>query len=169
MSSLLAPDHLLALKTATRDLVKAVGNLERAAELTGRSTTQVARWYAARDETDPTKPSTTVIDAGSIAVLEADLADRGDPRRPVTECLARLGGRRLTDASGGAARASIARAAAELSGISGKLAAALMDALADGEVTATEAEISDRIARDLTEAVADLRRSLGSRMAGGVA
>lgn len=160
MSRPISLADLTQLKAATHDLVKAVSGLDRAAEIAGVSKSQVRRWYAERDESDPSQPSWTTIDSLSIAVLEADLAERGNPRRPVTECLARLGGRALSDAAGGVARASIAAAAATLFGLVGDLTADLALSLADGVVTPTEGASGDAKARAVMAALVDLRQAL---------
>ena len=158
---------LLRLKAATKDLVDLVDGIERAARLTGRSKSQVARWYAARDERDPDQPCTTTIDAAAVAALERDLAERGDGRRPVTEVLAAFGGRGLTEPEAGRRRADVAAAAARLSVQTGALTTSLLEALADGVVTASEAEIGDGKARAVAEALDHLRTALAAARAGG--
>lgn len=159
MSFSLPPSDLTALKIAAHDLVKAAGGVERAALLTGRGKSQVARWSAALDDKTG-EPCRATIDAASIAALERDLAERGDPRRPVTECLARLGGRALADAVDGRARVTVAKAAARISGEVGRLMTTLVEALADGEVSTTEATLGDAAAREVGEALVHLRQAL---------
>lgn len=159
---MLSPADLRRLKAATKDLVDLVDGVERASRLTGRSKSQVARWYAARDDKNPDEPCLATIDAASVAVLEQDLADRGEPRRPVTEVLARFAGRSLGDAAVERTRRDVAVAAARFSGEVGRMITHLVEALADGVVSETESAIGDAHARTVSKALEDLRSALAA-------
>jgi hypothetical protein len=161
-------EDLMALKGATLDLVKAVGGIARAAELTGISSSQVARWYAARDEKDPSEPSWVTIDVISAGLLERALSDLGDPRRPVTRFLARLNGLDLGEGEGvreqahAVSAAAISFAAAAQAGIT-----ELMMAIADGKVTVSEATGCDRAMAEVEGHLAALRSALASASVSG--
>lgn len=166
MSRPLSLADLTALKAATHDLVKAVDGVDRAATITGLGKSTIARAYAARDEKDPEATSWTTLDLVSVALLEQDLAARGDPRRPVTECLARLGGRALRDAVGERHSRSVASAATAAMEAFGELASNLMESLADGTVTPTEGVTGDAKAARLLAAVTELRTAFAAVRAG---
>lgn len=159
---MLSPADLRRLKAATKDLIDLVDGIERAARLTSRSKSQVARWYAARDDKNPDEPCLATIDAASVALLERDLADRGEPRRPVTEVLAGFAGRSLGDAGIERARRDVASAAARFSGEVGGLITHLVEALGDGIVTETESALGDARARTVSQALEDLRMALAA-------
>lgn len=160
-----APD-LAALKGATKDLVKAVGGLDRAAELTGLSTSQIARWYASRDERDPERPSWTVADLVSVVLLERELDELGDPRRPVTACLARLAGCDLDLGRDRRERIRVAAAAEGITGAAHDMVGELLRVLSDGRVTPAEAESADRRAAALETELVRLRGALAAARAG---
>jgi hypothetical protein len=159
---------LAALKGATRDLVTGVGGVERAAATAGMSRATVARWYAMRDERDPEAASTVTIDPISIAALESEMAAMGDPRRPVTACLARLGGRRLADEAVASIGRPIGEAVTALMGALGPLIETLVAGLADGTVTASEAALGDRAAVAAEEALVKVRSALAAIRAGAI-
>lgn len=135
---------LISLKAATKDLVDAVDGIHRAAKLCSTSPNKVRRWYAERSELDPDEPSLATIDALSIVLLERDLAARGSPSRPVTECLVRLAGLELRGADDVTTARTVAAATGRFVAASGEATATIMDALADGVVTPTEALRADQ-------------------------
>lgn len=159
------PDRT-ALKTAIHDLVKACSGLDRAAAITGIGKSSLARAYADRDEKNPAELSWTTLDLVSVALLEADLAERGDPRRPVTECLARLTGRTLRDDVAVASRSSVALAATALMAAFGELSTDLVASLGDGVVTPTEGATGDAKAARVQSVLIELRTALAAAKAG---
>ena len=167
MSRPLSDTDLAALKSATKDLVQAVGGLARAAALTGYSDSQISRWYQMRDGRDPDVLSRTIIDLASVACLERELAELDDPRRPVTACLARLNGRELTDAPATRACARVAAAAAEFTEAVHGVIENVMVALSDGKVTPAEALGTDDKAAKAERALLGLRSSLSAAKIGG--
>ncbi|MBA4204627.1 MAG: hypothetical protein C0457_06535 [Polymorphum sp.] len=139
------------IKAATRDLVAHCGGIQRAADKSSSSKSQVGRWQSVTDG--------DVIPLPQVLALEADC---GVPF--VTTVMAELQGRRLTDAESGdvvtasglhSAHAEAMRAAAETM-------AAMAAALADGRITKAEAEIINRNYGTLEGAVTKTRQALAA-------
>jgi hypothetical protein len=142
------------IKAATRDLVKACGGIERAAEIAFAGKSTVGRWQHAGEE--------------DIIPLPAALALEADCDRPfVTRVMADLNGRGLTDPE-----ASSAAAGCLLSGhnaLMGEFAALTTEvaaATADGHVSPAEAEMADRAAAALERKLADFRATCAAKKSG---
>lgn len=143
------------IKAATRDLVKACGGIERAAEisLVGKST--VGRWQHAGEE--------DIIPLPAVLALEADC-----DRPFVTRVMADLNGRGLTDPQAAAEAAQcLNRRLNALMRHFGGLTTEVASAKADGVVSPTEAEMVDRAAAALEREIGDMRRDLAAKKAGG--
>lgn len=142
------------IKATTRDLVKACGGIERAADiaLVGKST--VSRWQHAGEE--------DIIPLPAVLALETECG-----RPYITRIMADLNGRGLTDPE---AEADVAGTlATHHNGLMHKFAALSTDvasAMADGVVSPAEAEIVDRTASEMERSLAEMRRKLASKKAG---
>ncbi|MBX3543601.1 hypothetical protein [Chelatococcus sp.] len=138
------------IKSATRDLVRLCGGVVRAGEITNTSKSEVSRWQSAND--------TDIIPISAVLALQAEC---GVPM--ITTVMADLEGRRLSDpeSEGIAASTSCFRTHhAEFLRASADVSVATATALADGEVSAAEAEIVDRELADLERVVATKRQML---------
>lgn len=135
------------IKAATRDLVERTGGVERASTiaLVGKST--ISRWCVASEP--------DVISISAALSLEKEC---GMPL--VTAVMADIHGRQLTegDHDGGNA-ATILRDNAEAIRAAAELMATAANAMDDGKITATEAEVIDRRAGALEAAIVPLRAS----------
>jgi len=138
-TTILTPDIIRhRIKGATRDLIRLCGGIERCAELTGYSDTQVSRWQGPGE--------TATIPLPAVVVLEADC---GLPT--VTAAMAALNGRTVAtpERPGEAMRRSILANFACVTAKSAAVQAAVSDALADRVVTPAEAEVIARAVGDM--------------------
>lgn len=143
------------LKAAQRDLIKMVGGIERAAEITSISKSHVGRWNNATD------PDLMPINAALL--LEAEC---GVPL--ITSVMAELNGRRLADpdAAQGNSGCVLSRHA-EAVRQAAELMATGAAAFADGKLTPTEAQDMDRAASTMERGLAELRKALAGARGGG--
>lgn len=145
------------LKAAQRDLIKFVGGIERAAEITSMSKSQVGRWNNAGDS--------EVMSVPAALLLEAECG-----QAPFTTVMAELNGRRVSDPDAEArAQACVWATHAETARKAAELLAKGALAMADGKVTAAEASGLDQAASELMTAVADLRMATAGVRAEGAA
>lgn len=146
------------VKAAQRDLIKLNGGIERAAELTSISKSQIGRMNNPADG--------ELMTLAAVVILEADC---GQP--VVTAVMAEANGRRLTDPEAErAAEVSVLSAHADVMRQSGELAHSMAVAISDGRVTPAEAQTIDRVAAKVAEANAELRAALaGIKAQGGAA
>lgn len=93
--------------------------------------------------------------------------ERGDPRRPVSECLGRMAGRDLVDTAERRRRADVGAAAVAAMTAFGEMAADLTASLADGVVTPTEGARGDALVGRMQETLIALRAALAVARAGG--
>lgn len=143
------------IKAAQRDLIKLNGGIERAAEITSISKSQIGRMNNPGD-----------VELMSLAAVIALEADCGQPL--VTAVLAETNGRRLTDPEAErAADVCVMASHAEMMRQSAEVAHALAVAIADGQVTAAEAHTVDRALSSLQHATSDLRAALANIKARG--
>lgn len=143
----LDPTILNQIKSATRDLVRCCGGVERAGKIADLSTSEVSRLQS------PSSPS--VISLTAALALEADC---GVPY--VTGVMARLNGRGLTDPDGAGAAGDVLVAFSAASEIFGKVVSTFAGALSDGTMTPAEAEAVDRFVGQLGGALDHLRHHL---------
>lgn len=143
------------IKSATRDLVRNCGGLERCAELTSLGKSTIGRYQSAADP--------DIITLPAVVALEADC---GIPF--VTSVMAELNGRRLSDpeAAAGATVSCVIKGHADVMQRSADLAGAMADAMSDLVVTPAEAEIADRRLSELMTSASDLRQKLAALKAG---
>jgi hypothetical protein len=146
------------VKAAQRDLIKLCGGIERSAELTSISKSQIGRMNNPADG--------ELMTLAAVVILEADC---GQP--VVTAVMAETNGRRLTDPEAErAAEVGVLSAHADLMRQNGELAYSMSVAIADGRVTPAEAQTIDRVAAKVAEANSELRAALaGIKAQGGVA
>ena len=157
MSRAISDAWFFRIKAATRDAIVRAGGVVRAGEITLASKTEASRWQSVTDE--------AIIPIPAALALEAEI---GMP--VITEAMADLQGRRLSDDVAAASEAScLIRDNAEVLRQTAELATAMALALADGKITPAEAERIDRSARALDAAVGDMRRNLACVRAGGPA
>lgn len=137
------------IKSATRDLVKACGTLERCEKICATSDSHISRWQKS------THPD--IINVSAALALEADC---GIPY--VTKVMAELNGRRLSDleADGYVPLATVHAEHAESMRAASEALATMASALADGKITPAEAEAADRAYAELATAVSRFRMSL---------
>lgn len=149
-------ETMLAVKAATRDLVKGAGGLARAAAIAGASTSQVSRWQSASDP--------DVIPLGAVLALEAETG-----LACVTAQMAAANGRALTPGQGLPATgpACVMRQHAEVVAEAAGLMAEVSQACADGRLTPAEIELIDRAAGDLDVAAERFRAQLAAAKARG--
>jgi hypothetical protein len=145
------------VKAAQRDLIKIVGGIDRAAEISSVSTSHIGRMNNARD-----------TDLMPLSVVYALETECGMP--VVTQAMAELSGRRLTDPEGEQkASVNFVSAFSEVMQKTGTLAASGGAAMTDLFVSHTEANGMDRVAADLERATSKLRQALaGVQAQGGV-
>ena len=145
------------IKAATRDLTDLCGGVVRSGEIANVSDTSVSRWRVAT--------CSDVIPIPAALALEDEC---GVP--VVTTVMAELNGRRLTDGAGkGGSGAAVAARQAEFFRAASEMMAQGATALADGDVTAAEAEIWDRFAAGAERELAALRLDLAAIKAGEAA
>lgn len=144
------------IKGATRDLIKLCGGIERCAELTGFSDTQVSRWQS------PGEAATIPLPA--IIVLEADC---GLPS--VTAAMAALNGRALAapEGSGDVMRRTILDGFACVVSKSASVQIAYSEALSDNKVTPSEAEVITRAAGDIIASAQQVQQDMAAVKARG--
>jgi len=146
---------LYRIKAAQRDLIERCGGILRVEAISGFSKSQVGRWNS------PADPDLMPI--GAIRTLEADCGIA-----LVTAVLAEANGRRLTDPEAERVQdVSVMLTHAELMRCAAELANGMAVAIADGQVTPTEAQTVDRLAAGLERAASDLRASLAGIKARG--
>ena len=134
------------VKAAQRDLIKAAGGIDRAADITSISRSQIGRCNNAADP--------ELLTIAAIIQLEAET---GLPL--VTQAMAEINGRRLTDPVHDAARASeLLSQYSDAIRHAGELMSAGAAAFADGKVTPAEAQIMDREAGRLERSLGELRK-----------
>ncbi|PRD42471.1 hypothetical protein C5748_16240 [Phyllobacterium phragmitis] len=138
------------LKAAQRDLIKLAGQIERVAEITSISKSQVGRWNNTQD--------TDLIPLNAVLLLEAEC---GVPI--VTAVMAELNGRRLADPDEAQkSTGTILARYAETVRQAGELMSAGAKAFADGKLTPAEAQQMDRVANDVERSLSDLRKLLAA-------
>lgn len=145
------------IKAATRDLVKACGGIERAAEISHAGKSTVGRWQHAGEE--------DIIPLPAVLALEADC-----DRPYVTRVMADLNGRGLTDAQ--ATETAAGCLTSHHNAVMGRFAEMTSEvaaAMADGTVSPAEAEMVDRGAAEMMRAVEAMRRGLAALKAGAPA
>ncbi|OCC05237.1 hypothetical protein BA190_10055 [Labrys sp. WJW] len=147
---------ILRIKAATRDLVKVCGGVVRAGEIALLSKSEISRFQA------PGSPDLITIPAA--LALEADC---GLPL--VTQVMADMSGRRLTDPEAEERQqACLASDISETLRKSAEVMTAYASAIADGVVTAAEAEAIDRVAGELGTNVLSMRRNLAAVKASNI-
>jgi hypothetical protein len=154
MSSAVSDHFLYRLKAATRDLVKLVGGVVRAGEITSHSKTTVSRWQSV---TDP-----DVIDLCAAIALEVEC---GVPL--ITTVMAEAGGRRLSAQTEASTAASVLVRHAELMRAGADIASHLAAAMADNTITPAEAEAVDRSLAAQEAHMREMRGALAGIRAGG--
>lgn len=143
------------LKAAQRDLIKMVGGIERAAEITSISKSHVGRWNNATD--------TDLMPMPAVLLLEAEC---GVPL--LTTVMAELNGRRLADPDvDGGSSGSVLSRHAEAMRQAAELMATGAAAFADGKLTPAEAQDMDRAASTMERGIAELRKALAGARANG--
>lgn len=139
---------LFRVKAAQRDLIERCGGILRAEQLTGFSKSHVGRWN------NPNDPD--LMPLGAVRALEADC---GQPL--VTAVMAEANGRRLTDPEEERrSQANVMVALAEAMRNSAEVMHAAAMAMADGEITPTEATAVDRALSQQERSISDLRNGL---------
>lgn len=143
------------VKSAQRDLIKTVGGIERAAEISSVSVSHIGRMNNARD-----------TDLMPLSVVYALETECGLPI--VTQAMAELSGRRLSD-PGAEHRANVdvLVSYSEVMQRAASLMATAAQAISDGKVTPTEAAAMDREAAILERGLSTYRQSLAVIRAGG--
>ncbi|MCM5556304.1 hypothetical protein M4J40_01405 [Pleomorphomonas sp. NRK JP5] len=141
-------DALSLIKGATRDLVKACGGLTRCERICGFSDSSISRW--------------TLSTYGDVIPIMAALVLEAECGVPwVTSAMAEVNGRRLGDASGGAAvSVSLQRLHAEADLAMSETGLEVQKAFEDGRVTPSEAEVMDRKAAKTEQKVREFRQGL---------
>lgn len=136
------------VKAAQRDLIRLVGGIERAAEISSVSPSHIGRMNNARD--------TDLMPLSVVYALESDC------RVPVvTQAMAELNGRRLSDPDAERkADISVIATYSELMHKAAELMASGAAALADSVVTPAEAMKMDRDASALERGLSDFRQAL---------
>lgn len=152
MNPFLHPEQRRRLLTAkTRELIAAVGGIEAAAEICARGKSTVARWQDF--ETGDSAPVECVMRmemAAGVAIVSQALAESLSscaPARTHTHAPAR-------------AREGCAEALAEMTMQAGTVGSQLVKALADGKVTATEAQMSSRFIGQLRRTIDEMETNL---------
>lgn len=137
------------LKAAQRDLIKHCGGIERCAELTSVSKSQIGRWNNAVDPDLMSLPAVLRLEAECSLPL-------------VTSVMAGINGRRLADPdeTPAGASANIMATHAESVLRFAELATVAAKAFADGKLSTAEASEMDRAASRLDRIIADLRSGL---------
>ncbi|MCB5201906.1 hypothetical protein LH464_05360 [Neorhizobium sp. T786] len=146
---------LYRIKAAQRDLIERCGGIMRVVEKAGFSKSEVGRW---NNSSEP-----DLMPIGAIAVLERDCG-----QALVTAVLAETNGRRLSDPDEERkAEVCVLNSHAELMRQSAELAHSIAVAIADGQVSPSEAQTIDRAASGIQKGLSDLRASLATIKARG--
>lgn len=155
MSQQISEASYQRIKSATRDLVKACGGVERAGSITNMSTSEVSRWQSA-------SALRSIIPLDAVLALEADCG-----LLLVTSAMASVNGRRLADPDGGdvSAMQVMGRYAETVRTVSEMMAVAAT-ALADGKLTGSEIEMLIRALGDMQRATGLFQRDLSDAKAG---
>lgn len=144
------------LKAAQRDLIKMCGGIERCAEITSMSKSQVGRWNNAVDG--------DLMPLNAVYLLEAECNVL-----LVTSALANLNNRRLADSDQSEKQnADILTGFSETVQHAGELMNAGAAAFADGKITPAEAVAMDRAAGTLEQKVAQMRNALAAAKTGSL-
>ncbi|MCA3636886.1 MAG: hypothetical protein IOC54_14310 [Methylobacterium sp.] len=154
MRSPIADSWFIAIKQATRDLVLASRGVVAAGEVAHASRSEVSRWQCA---TDP-----DIIPLAAVLALEAEC---GQPL--VTGAMARLHGMRLSGEAPSSA-AAIAASHAQIMQHFARLMQDMAHALADGQITPSEAGSLRRLGGDVMRGVNELCSQLEAAQAGVV-
>ncbi|CAN7429319.1 hypothetical protein LJR251_002731 [Rhizobium rhizogenes] len=145
------------VKAAQRDLIKLVGGIDRAAEISSVSPSHIGRMNNARD-----------TDLMPLSVVYALESECGVP--VVTQAMAELNGRRLSDPE--ADHRTNVNVLSSYSNVLQKAAALMATgaaAMADAYVTPAEAHAMDRHAADIERGLASFRQALAVvKATGGV-
>jgi len=143
------------IKAAQRDLIKRAGGIERVAEITTFSKSQVGRWN-----------SSTEADLMPLAAIVVCEADTGVAL--VTAVMAEINGRRLSDPEEEKrGQTSVFATFAEAKRHDAELTHSFSLAIADGYVSAAEADVADRKAAAQINALTEFRASLATIRAQG--
>lgn len=143
------------VKAAQRDLIKLVGGIDRAAELSSVSPSHIGRMNNARD-----------TDLMPLSVVYALESECGVP--VVTQAMAELSGRRLTDPERAQnANVDVLTSYSEVMQKAAGLLSAGATAMADGLVTPAEAHSMDREAAAIERALPPFRQALAVIKAAG--
>lgn len=143
------------IKAAQRDLIRLVGGIDRAAEISSVSPSHIGRMNNPRD-----------TDLMPISVVYALESECGVP--VVTSAMAELNGRRLTDPENDKAIGQgVVVAYSEMVRRAGDLISGGAVAISDMVVTPAEATKMDRDAAELQEGIAILRKALAAVKASG--
>lgn len=146
---------LYRIKAAQRDLIERCGGIMRVVEKSGYSKSEVGRW---NNGSEP-----DLMPVGAIALLERDCG-----QALVTAVLAETNGRRLTDPDEARkAEINVLTGHAEVMRRQAEAANALAVAIADGNVTPSEATTVDRSLASVEAAISELRASLAVIKASG--
>ncbi|MDM9619098.1 hypothetical protein [Rhizobium sp. S96] len=145
------------VKAAQRDLIKIVGGIDRAAEISSVSASHIGRMNNARD-----------TDLMPLSVVYALESECGLP--VVTQAMAELSGRRLSDPDAEhKANVDVLTSYSELMQKAASLMAAGATAMADGVVTPAEAHSMDREAASIERGISRFRQALAVvKATGGV-
>ncbi|MBD9390153.1 hypothetical protein IB237_23410 [Agrobacterium sp. AGB01] len=136
------------VKSAQRDLIKLVGGIERAAQISSMSKSQIGRFNNTAD-----------TELMSVSVVYALEADCGVP--VVTNAMAELSGRRLSDPDADReADICVQRAKADLVKKLGELLSRSADAAADGFISVAEARQLMGLSSDIDQINSRFRQSL---------
>ncbi|MBB3396853.1 hypothetical protein [Rhizobium sp. BK060] len=143
------------VKAAQRDLIKLVGGIDRAAEISSVSPSHIGRMNNARD-----------TDLMPLSVVYALECECGIP--VVTQAMAELSGRRLTDPeSTYNANVNVLTSYSDVMQKAAALMSAGATAMADGLVTPAEAHGMDREAAAIEGALPPFRQALAVIKAAG--
>ncbi len=143
------------VKAAQRDLIKLVGGIERASDVSSVSPSHIGRMNNARD-----------TDLMPLSVVWALENDCGVPI--VTQAMAELSGRRLSDPDADhKANIDVLTSYSEVMQRASALMGTAALAIADGNITPAESASMDREAASLERGLADLRRALAIVKANG--
>ncbi len=136
------------VKAAQRDLIKLVGGIERAAEISSVSASHVGRMNNGRD-----------TDLMPLSVVYALESECGVP--VVTQAMAELNGRRLSDPeSDRVANVNVLSSYSDVLQKAAALMATGAAAMADAYVTPAEAHSMDRHAADIERGLSTFRQAL---------
>jgi hypothetical protein len=136
------------VKAAQRDLIKIVGGIDRAAEISSVSASHIGRMNNARD-----------TDLMPLSVVYALESDCGVP--VVTQAMAELSGRRLTDPDAEhKANINVLTSYSDVMQKAATLMATAATAMADGIVTQAEAHSMDRDAASFERTIPQFRQAL---------